>query len=148
MFAHTGRGVKCGEHEGLVCSLLNAPLLRILKGESEPFNVPERASWCTVGQLKVYRALNLREYIQVLGFARVGATFKFSSMRIKKKHISQRRHRALATFGESLTTDCSNTRVTKMSYLLRNAAMNMEADPERVKMAEIQFDAMNTTFNT
>lgn len=84
MFAHTGRGVKCGEHKGLVCSLLNAPLLRILKGESEPFNVPERASWCTVGQLKVYRALNLREYIQVLGFARVGATFKFSSMRIKK----------------------------------------------------------------
>lgn len=38
--------------------------------------------------------------------------------------------------------------MTKMSYLLRNAAMNMEADPERVKMAEIQFDAMNTTFNT
>ncbi|ODV74320.1 Tim12p CYBJADRAFT_167008 [Cyberlindnera jadinii NRRL Y-1542] len=35
-----------------------------------------------------------------------------------------------------------------MSYLLGNMMNQMEADPEKVKFAEVQFDAMNTTFNT
>jgi hypothetical protein len=32
--------------------------------------------------------------------------------------------------------------------MLNNMMNNMEADPEKVKLAAIQFEAMNTTFNT
>lgn len=34
-----------------------------------------------------------------------------------------------------------------MSFILRNAYMNQDADPEKIKIAEIQFEAMNITFN-
>jgi hypothetical protein len=34
-----------------------------------------------------------------------------------------------------------------MSFLLKNAMMTQEANPEKIKLAEIQFEAMNKTFN-
>ncbi len=35
-----------------------------------------------------------------------------------------------------------------MSFILKSAYMNQDADPEKIKMAEVQFDAMSKTFNT
>lgn len=35
-----------------------------------------------------------------------------------------------------------------MSFILKNAYMHQEVDPERIKLAEVQFDAMAKTFNT
>lgn len=34
-----------------------------------------------------------------------------------------------------------------MSFILQNAFINQEVDPEKVKLAEVQFDAMSYTFN-
>jgi len=35
-----------------------------------------------------------------------------------------------------------------MSFILKNAYIHQDADPEKIKLAEIQFDAMSKTFNT
>lgn len=38
--------------------------------------------------------------------------------------------------------------LAKMSFMLNSVMNSMDADPEKVKLAEIQFEAMNLTFNT